>query len=96
MTEQENLSAEDPSKQEQRLAFWVRFVAVAYRIVLVAGLLVLIAAIVVLIATDLFTAWILAVPAVLIAAGIILAWVEYRLDARLFDLHHLAPGLGED
>jgi hypothetical protein len=96
MAEQENLSAEEINKNKKRLAFWVRFIAVVYRIVLVAGLLVLIAAIVILIATDLLSAWILTVPAVLMAAGIILAWFEYRLHTRVFDLHNPQPGLKED
>lgn len=96
MTEQENLSAEELSKHHKRLAFWVRFIAVVYRIVLVAGLLVLTAAIVMLIATDLLSAWILTVPAVLITAGVVLAWVEYRLHSRSFDLHNPATELKEN
>ena len=91
MTEQENPLHQDGDQQEKRLSRWVRFFAVLYRVVLVAGLLTLIAALVLLIVTDLLTAWILLLPAFLIALGIVLARVEYRLDLRLYNLHNQEP-----
>jgi len=95
MAEQEKPIDGEASKQERRLTGWVRFYAVVYRIVLIAGLLVLIAAVVLLFVTDLFNAWILLLPAALIALGIILARIEYRLDVRLYDYHNQASTKGE-
>jgi len=87
MGEQEKQVQDEQGIPETRLAGWVRFYAVIFRIVLVLGLLALIAAIALLLVSDLFSAWILLLPAVLIILGLVLARVEYRLDMRLYHFH---------
>lgn len=87
MGEQEKQVQAEQGIPETRLARRVRFYAVTYRIVLILGLLALIAAVVLLLVTDLFTAWIFLLPAVLIILGLVLARVEYRLDMRLYHFH---------
>ncbi len=82
--------------QAQRLAGLVRFYGVIYRVTLAFGLLILVAAVVVLILTDLITIKTLVLPLVLIAVGLILARVEYRLDMRLYDLQNQASKAGEN
>ena len=96
MAEQDQPINGDADMQEKRLAGRVRFYAVVYRIVLIAGLLLLIAAVALLLVTDLFSAWILLLPAALIALGIILARVEYHLDVRLYNLRNQASTDGKN
>jgi uncharacterized membrane protein len=96
MAEQGQAKKRVGEENEKRLIRQVRFIAVIYRIVLMAGLLVLITAVVLLLVTDLFTAWILILPAALIALGIVLARMEYRLDMRLYHLHNQASTNGEN
>ena len=88
MADQENPLNREANLHDKHLARRVRLFAVVYRIVLIAGLLVLIAAVVLLFVTDLFSAWILLLPGVLIALGIILARFEYHLDMRLYHLQN--------
>jgi hypothetical protein len=96
MAEQDQPFEEDAALIEKRLARRERFFAVVYRIVLVAGLLGLIATVVLLFATDLFSIWILLLPVALIALGIILARVEYRLDMRLYAIHKQGSTNGDN
>ena len=91
MAEQVQPNNGDTHNQNNHLARRARFFAVVYRFVLIIGLLALVTAVVALLVTDLFTAWILLLPAFLIALGIILARVEYRLDMRLYHLHKQDP-----
>ena len=86
----------DVDQQAQRLAGLVRFYGVVYRITLAFGLLILVAAVGVLILTDLITIKTLVLPVFLIAVGLILARVEYRLDMRLYDLQNQASQAGEN
>ncbi len=95
MAEQDEREHGDVGQEEKRLTRWVRFYSLAYRIILTAGLLMVVAAAVVLLVTELFTAWILLVPAALITLGLILARVEYRLDMRLYGLQNPASDAGD-
>jgi uncharacterized membrane protein len=73
-------------KKITRLQHWIRILTVLYRIFILLGLVLLILAIFLLALTPHFPAWILMVPGLLIGLGVLLAWIEYRLDNRRFFL----------
>jgi uncharacterized membrane protein len=68
--------------QIQRLSNWIQLLSIVYRILIVLGLVVLLLMILLLALTTRFSSWILLVPAILIGAGILLAWLEYTLHTR--------------
>lgn len=73
-------------KKAKNIMGWQRFFGVAYRILIVLGLVLLILLSVLLILTEIFSFWIMALPLLLIAAGLILARVEYYCYGRLSGL----------
>ena len=73
-------------KKAKNLMGWQRFFGVAYRILIVLGLVLLILLSVLLILTEIFSFWIMALPLLLIAAGLILARIEYYFYRRLTTL----------
>jgi len=72
--------------QIKRLLNWIRLLTIGYRIFILLGLVLLILAILLLALTSRFSAWILIIPGLLIGLGILLAWIEYRLDNRRYQL----------
>ena len=74
--------ANQDQAQIQRLSNWIQLLSIVYRILIVLGLVVLILVILLLALTAQFSSWILLVPAIMIGAGILLAWVEYTLHTR--------------
>lgn len=72
----------------RRLTGWRRFFAVVYRVILTLGLLLLFAFTGLVFLTGRSYAWTLVFPILLIALGIFLAWVEYRLHMRLYSLNN--------
>jgi len=72
--------------QIKRLSNWIRLLTIGYRTLVLLGLALLILAILLLALTSRFSAWILIFPGLLIGLGILLAWIEYRLDNRRFQL----------
>ena len=84
-------------KALNRVAFWVKFLGVLYRLLLISGLIFLLVLVGMLLFTAVFAAWVLIFPILLILTGIFLAWLEYRLDARLYWLkNHPGDGDSED
>ena len=96
MAEQEIPPREQLDQQAERLAKQARLFAVIYRIILTAGLLLMAATVVLIFFTRRTYLWVVVVPLGLIALGIFLAWVEYRLDLRLYSLENQEPNQGED
>ena len=97
MTEDNQRTQGETILQRERQVKKARLLGVVYRVVLASGLLTLIAVLVLLIFTRrMIVVMLLLLPAALIALGIILAWVEYRLDLRLHYDQVQAPTNGED
>lgn len=86
----------EPNPRAKRLAGWMRFTAVIYRIILVVGLLLLAATAVLIWFTRRTYLWVVIMPLGLIALGILLAWVEYRLHMRLYNLNNQELSDGEE
>jgi hypothetical protein len=80
----------------ERLAKRARLIAVIYRIILAAGLLLMVATAVLIFFTRRTYLWVVVLPLTLIALGIFLARVEYRLDLQLYSLENQGPEQGED
>ena len=76
----------DIEKKTERLGAWLRFVGVLFRLMIVLGLILLLLVVGAILFTSLFSFWILVLPVSLIALGLILAWVEYRLHSRYYAL----------
>jgi uncharacterized membrane protein (UPF0136 family) len=96
MAEQEIPPHEEREQHAERLVKQARLLAVIYRIILAAGMMLLVATAVLIFFTRRTYLWVLIVPLGLIALGIFLAWVEYRLDLRLYSLENQEPAQGED
>jgi membrane protein YdbS with pleckstrin-like domain len=96
MAEQEIPPQDEREQHAERLAKRARLIAVIYRIILTAGLLLMAAAAVLVFFTRRAYLWVLSVPLVLIALGIFLARVEYRLDLQSYSLENQEPEPGED
>lgn len=69
--------------EKKKLEVWIRLLRIVFRGLIVLGLALLIVAVVVVVIVPLFGLWIFAVPVALIALGIFLAWLEYRLNERV-------------
>jgi L-asparagine transporter-like permease len=96
MAEREIPSQKELEQHAERLAKRARLIAVIYRIILTAGLLLLAAAAVLVFFTRRAYLWVLSVPLVLVALGIFLARVEYRLDLKSHSLEYRGSKPGED
>jgi L-asparagine transporter-like permease len=97
MTEDNQRTQGETISQREHQVKKARLLGVVYRVVLASGLLTLIAVLALLIFTrQMIVVMLLLLPAALIAVGIILAWVEYRLDLRLQHDQVQAPTNGED
>lgn len=97
MTEDNQRTQGETISQREHQVKKARLLGVVYRVVLASGLLTLIAVLALLIFTrQMIVVMLLLLPAALIAVGIILAWVEYRLDLRLHYDQVQAPTNGED
>jgi L-asparagine transporter-like permease len=96
MAEQEIPPHAELDQQAERLAKQARFFAVIYRVILAVGLLLMAATAVLIFFTRRTYLWVVIVPLGLIALGIFLAWVEYRLDLQLYSLENQAPKQEED
>lgn len=97
MTEDNQPTQRETIQQREHQVKKARLLGVGYRVVLVSGLLTLIAILVLLIFTRrMIVVMLLLLPAALIALGVILAWVEYRLDLRLYHDQVHVPTNGED
>jgi len=96
MAEQEIPPHAELDQQAERLAKQARFFVVIYRVILAVGLLLLAATAVLIFLTRRTYLWVVIVPLGLIALGIFLARVEYRLDLQLYSLENQEPNQGED
>lgn len=76
----------DLKKKAERLGAWLGLVGVLFRLLIVAGLILGVLVIFTILFTSMFRLWILILPAVLIALGVLLAWLEFRLHSRYYDL----------
>ena len=86
MNEQKIDDKRSMEKETRRLYKWERILAVLFRIVIILGLALLVLVIVLLFVVDAFGGWILIAPFVVVATGILLAWLEYRLHLRVYAL----------
>jgi hypothetical protein len=91
MAKRKNESTVDLTAQSERLAGKLHFYGVIFRVALIAGLVLLVVIIGLLIFSELISFWVIIFPLVLIAFGVILARVEYRLHLRLFQLTDQNP-----
>lgn len=77
---------EKKQAQIKRLSFWIRLLTVLFRTLIILGLISSAVVILLLALTSRFSCWILFVPGLLIALGILLAWVEYKLHNRHYQM----------
>lgn len=73
-------------KHTERLATWVRVLGVVFRLLIILGLLLLGVVIALLLLTEIIAVWVLALPLTLLVIGIWMAWLEYRLHDRVYNL----------
>lgn len=76
----------DIEKKAERLRTWLKLVGVLFRLMIVLGLILLMLVMAAILFTSLFRFWILVVPVLVIALGLLLAWVEYKLHDRYYAL----------
>jgi len=87
MNEQQIDHKQSMEKEAMRLHKWERVLAILFRVMIIIGLALLVLVIVLLFVMDTFRGWILMVPFILIATGILLVWLEYRLHLRVYALN---------
>jgi uncharacterized membrane protein YcaP (DUF421 family) len=78
-------------KRTNRLAAWVRIMGIVFRLLIILGLLLLGLAAALVLFTDIIPFWVLVLPIILLAIGIWLAWLEYRLHDRVYHLQQGTP-----
>lgn len=72
--------------QTKRLSKRIRLLPVLYRILIILGLVSLALSIFLLAFNSRFSFWILLAPGLIVALGILLAWIEYKLHNRHYQL----------
>lgn len=73
-------------KHAERLATWVRVLGVVFRLLIILGVLLLGLVTALLLLTEILAAWALVLPFALLLIGIWIAWLEYRLHDRVYNL----------
>jgi len=87
MNEQQIDDKQSMEKETRRLHKWERVLAVLFRVMIIIGLALLVLVIVLLFVMNTFGGWILMIPVIVIATGILLAWLEYQLHLRVYALN---------
>jgi len=70
-------------EEKKKLEGWIRLLRILFRGLILLGIALLIVAVVVVVIVPLFGFWIFSIPVALIFLGILLAWLEFRLNERV-------------
>lgn len=86
MMQDQNKADKKIKRKADRLKKSARLLTVIFRIIIIFGLMLFISTVALILLIPIITAWILILPLIVIAFGVILARIEYALHKRVVTL----------